>query len=108
MNNCYTGTEVPTPTVEPCGGIYTSTSCIATPNSITYLSLAEGATQTEVNASLVAALQAKDQQLAELPYISEVSVAGPYADDAAADADVALPVGYLYTLEGSRIVYRKP
>jgi hypothetical protein len=45
MNNCYTGTEVPTPTVvEPCGGIL-STSCIATPNSITYLSLAEGAKQ---------------------------------------------------------------
>lgn len=31
-----------------------------------------------------------------------------YANDAAADADATLPSGGLYTLTGSRVVYRKP
>jgi hypothetical protein len=31
-----------------------------------------------------------------------------YANDAAADADGALPSGGLYTLTGSRAVYKKP
>ncbi|TRX34953.1 hypothetical protein FNW52_12490 [Flavobacterium sp. ZT3R18] len=33
---------------------------------------------------------------------------GAYANDAAADADSLLPSGGLYTLTGSRVVYRKP
>jgi hypothetical protein len=67
MEKCYTGIEVPPTTVEPCGGVYSSTDCIATPNAITYLEIAAGDSQTAVNASIASALQAKDQQLAELP-----------------------------------------
>jgi hypothetical protein len=37
-----------------------------------------------------------------------LGTAGPYANDAAADADISLASGGLYTLTGSRAVYRKP
>lgn len=40
--------------------------------------------------------------------ILSIKTAGSYADDAAADADALLPSGGLYTLTGSRAVYRKP
>lgn len=66
MSTCYTGTEVPTPIVEPCKGVYTSTDCIASPNALAHLSLAEGASQTDINAALTAALLYKDQEISDL------------------------------------------
>ena len=55
--------NIPTPLVEPCGGYYISTSCVSTPNSLTYLDLPAGSSQTQVNESLVTALNQKEQQI---------------------------------------------
>lgn len=48
------------------GGNYLSTSCIQTPNSISYLDLSAGVNQTQINAALVSSLIYKDQQINDL------------------------------------------
>lgn len=65
-NNCYTGTAI-TQITDECGNNFVSTNCIQTPNALVYLDLPEGATQSEINAAVVAALTYKDQQIAEIP-----------------------------------------
>jgi len=67
MENCNNGINIPQTTVEPCGGTHTSTDCIKTPNSITYLDLPAGASQGQINAAVVTALTFKDEQIAERP-----------------------------------------
>lgn len=64
-NNCYTGTNIEQ-IEDGCGNNFISTSCVQTPNAISYLDLEAGSNQTEVNAALVAALTYKDQQISEI------------------------------------------
>jgi hypothetical protein len=47
---------------------------------------------------------------ANTTYVDRLSMKtfGAYANDAAADADITLPSGGLYTITGSRVIYRKP
>ena len=63
---CYSGIEVPQQIEEPCGGKYTSTDCIASPNANIILDLPSGASQTETNAALTTALVYKEQQVEDL------------------------------------------
>jgi hypothetical protein len=48
--------------------------------------------------------------ISDTTYVDRLSIKtyGPYLNDAAADADVSMPSGGLYTKTGSRAVYRKP
>lgn len=59
-------TDCITTTEEPCEGNYLSTDCVATPTPITTLNLAAGATQTEINAALLAILLIKGQDILKL------------------------------------------
>lgn len=64
MTECYNGISViPQQIEEPCGGVYTSTDCIQSPNANVTLDLPSGATQTQTNAALTTALVYKEQQI---------------------------------------------
>jgi hypothetical protein len=71
-NNCNTGISIPTllPT-EPCGGNYISTNCVASPNANSELDLPIGATQTQTNAAITAALLHKEEQIQSI--ITDIS-----------------------------------
>lgn len=64
--DCITNVEIPQPLTEKCSGIYYSTDCISIPEDNVILDLPEGASQTEVNNALTAALIYKEQQITEL------------------------------------------
>jgi len=64
--DCITNVEIPTPLTEPCNGDYISSSCIVIPEANVTLDLSIGASQTEVNAALTAALIYKEQQIVAL------------------------------------------
>lgn len=66
MENCFTGISVPTPIQAPCGGEFTSTECVATPNAMPDLELAAGATQEQINIAIKNALVQKDAQIATI------------------------------------------
>ena len=54
MENCTKDTyTIIDDTPLTCNGVYTSTSCIATPTPITFLNLPAESTQSEINAALV-------------------------------------------------------
>lgn len=57
---------MPIPTQAPCGGEYTSTECVATPNAIPDLDLAAGATQEQINTAIKDALVQKEAQIATI------------------------------------------
>lgn len=61
--NCKKGVTIVQIPNECDGGNYLSTSCIQTPNSISYLDLSAGSNQTQINAALVSSLIYKDQQI---------------------------------------------
>ena len=64
---CYTGTTVPLELLEePCGGNYTSTSCVSSPVAITALNLPVNATQLQINTALVLVVQNLSNQITEL------------------------------------------
>lgn len=66
MDNCFTGTSVPTQVTAPCGGEYKSTDCIQIPATLIELDVAAGSTQTEVNIAMESALVQKDAQITTL------------------------------------------
>jgi len=63
-DNCYTGTNIPTPISENCGGIYTSTECIVQESAIPYLNLPANSSVKNIINNLVLALLYKDEQIA--------------------------------------------
>ena len=71
MTNCFNGITSPQTITDECNGIYTSTSCIQSPNANTTLSLPAGATQTEINGALTTALIYKEQQIQNLILLIE-------------------------------------
>jgi len=57
MENCTKDTyTIIDDTPLDCGGTYISTSCIATPNAITFLNLPAESTQSDINSALVVQL----------------------------------------------------
>ena len=65
IKNCYTGTAIEQEE-EGCGNNYISTNCVQTPNTISYLNISAGSTQTEINAAITSSLIFKDQQISEI------------------------------------------
>ena len=65
--NCIKGTTIIQIPDECNGGNFLSTSCIQTPNSLTYLDLPAGSNQTQINAAIISSLTYKDQEISEIP-----------------------------------------
>ena len=67
IDKCYEGmATIPQRINDPCGGNPISTNCVQSPVANPYLNLAEGATQTQINAALSSALIYKDSQIATI------------------------------------------
>jgi hypothetical protein len=106
MDNCNTGITIPNllPT-EPCNGNYISTDCIASPNANSALDLPIGATQTQTNAAITAAILHKEEQIQSI--ITEINnTTSPiYSEKTKAEIDVliasnGLVPGMLYKING--------
>lgn len=70
-NNCYTGTSIPAPIIEPCSGIYYNSQCVIHESAIPYLDLPANSSVKNIINNLVLALLYKDEQIANQTTIIE-------------------------------------
>lgn len=74
--NCAKGVTIVQIPDECNGGNFLSTSCVQTPNAISYLDLPAGSNQTQINAALVSSLIYKDQEIDNIEAGQTAIIAG--------------------------------
>ncbi len=100
MNQCYQGIDIPVQIQEPCGNTYISTNCVTIPESLIYLDLPAGSSQTEVNENIILALQAisGEEEINQDNFVRDLkieydSLPDPHTKQDIIDYILSLPAG---------------